>query len=151
MAIPYKEGDRFAIPLRDGGYAVGVVARSPKGGKVLLGYFFGPRYGEIPAASTVTNLSSDEAIKVVRFGDISLLRGEWPIVYRPAKWNREDWPMPSFVRTELPDSRAWRVVYHDNDPNRVMSESRLESDPAVFERDAVFGAGAIELLLTKLL
>ena len=36
----YREGDWFAVPLRDGGYAAGLIARAnPKG--VLLGYFFG--------------------------------------------------------------------------------------------------------------
>jgi len=40
----YSEGDWFAVPLRGGGFAAGVIARAmPRKEGVLLGYFFGPR------------------------------------------------------------------------------------------------------------
>jgi hypothetical protein len=39
---PCEEGDLFAVPLRDGGYGIGVVARVGRRG-VLVGYFFGRR------------------------------------------------------------------------------------------------------------
>ena len=44
----YREGDWFAVPSRDGGFAVGVIARANPGG-VLLGYSFGTLRSEIPA------------------------------------------------------------------------------------------------------
>ena len=151
MALPYSEGDRFAVPLRDSGYAIGVVARSSRNGKVLLGYFFGPRRNELPTSSAVADLNADEAIKVCRFGDLSLLDGEWPIIHRPTSWDRNEWPMPAFARTELPDGRRWRVEYDDSDPNSVLSEARLQGNTDCLERDSVLGAGAVELQLTKLL
>jgi len=43
MKSIYDEGSVFLIPLRDGGFARGVVARIAPKRKVLLGYFFGPR------------------------------------------------------------------------------------------------------------
>lgn len=52
MARNYREGSRFAVPLRQGGYAVGLVARvNPRG--VLLGYFFGPRH-DVPGPSATS-------------------------------------------------------------------------------------------------
>jgi hypothetical protein len=151
MALPYSEGDCFAVRLRDGGYAIGVVARSSPIGKVLLGYFFGPRRDRLPASNAAADLSADEAIKVCRFGDLSLWRREWPIIYRPTSWNRSEWPMPAFVRSELSTGRRWRVEYDDGDPNHVLSEARLPSTAEGLERDSVLGSGAVELQLTKLL
>ena len=43
MKLPYSEGSVFLVPLRNGGYARGVVARATGEGKGLFGYFFGPR------------------------------------------------------------------------------------------------------------
>src|SRR5262249_16153212 len=45
--INHAEGECLAIPLRDGGFAIGVVARANATG-VLLGYFFGPRRDVVP-------------------------------------------------------------------------------------------------------
>jgi hypothetical protein len=46
--IKYYEGQWFAIPLRTGGYGLGVVVRGGNKTKGGLGYFFGPRYDSIP-------------------------------------------------------------------------------------------------------
>ncbi len=43
MKPSYPDGSVFLVPLKDSGFARGVVARSAPGGKLLLGYFFGPR------------------------------------------------------------------------------------------------------------
>ena len=42
--VRYREGDWFAVPLRDGGFGVGVIARAnPKA--ALLGYFWPASFG----------------------------------------------------------------------------------------------------------
>jgi hypothetical protein len=73
--INYREGDWFAVPLRDGDYAVGVVARVDGSGGVL-GYFFGPRRAEVPSLLEVENLDPDQALRVLRFGDLGLIENE---------------------------------------------------------------------------
>ena len=63
----YGEGDWFAVPLREGGFAAGVVARAnPKA--VLLGYFFGPRRAAVPSVEEVSRLRPDDAVLVGKFG-----------------------------------------------------------------------------------
>lgn len=47
--LPYREGTWFALPLRKGGYAVGVVARMAPRGRIILAYFFGPKRNQIPS------------------------------------------------------------------------------------------------------
>lgn len=151
MTLPYEEGTWFAVPLRSGGYGVGVVARATKKGEVLLGYFFGPRRGAVPPLDDVSTMRPEDAVYVVRFGDLALIKGEWPIIGRSSAFDRRCWPMPSFVRRDELSGRAWQVEYAVDDPNEVVSETPISSGDAALERDAVLGAGAVELVLTKAL
>lgn len=151
MTLPYEEGTWFAVPLRSGGHGVGVVARATKKGKVLLGYFFGPRREAVPPLNETSSLRPEKAVRVLRFGDLSLVNKEWPIIGRSSTWDRRCWPIPSFVRSDELSGRAWKIDYADDDPNEVVSEKPITNGGADLERDAVLGAGAVELVLTKLL
>ena len=149
MSLPYSEGSVFLVPLRKGGYGRGVVARSGDEGKVLLGYFFGPR---ITSADEVAfnDLDPTNAILRVRFGDLGLLNGEWPIVGVVSAWDRPKWPMPDFVRRDDLSKKAWLVRYSDDDPNRIEAEYPTEFSSEL-GRDSLSGYGAVEIVLTKLL
>ena len=96
MKLPYQEGDWFAMPLPSGGFAVGTIARAAKGGKALLGYFFSPRRSAVPGVEDLESLDAPSAVVVARFGDLALIRDEWPILGRTAGWNRNLWSMPAF-------------------------------------------------------
>ena len=150
MKLPYREGTWFAVPLEQGAFAVGVVARATTKGKVILCYFFGPRRRSVPTLAEVESLNPSDTIRVIRVGDLSLLRGEWPIIGQSLSWKRSDWPMPAFVRRSELSRKAWRVQYSDDNPNAI---DREETEPydSTLERDSVFGAGAAELVLTKVL
>lgn len=150
MKLPYREGTWFAVPLRQGGFAPGVVARATTEGKVILCYFFGPRRNVIPALEDVEGLVPGKAICVVRIGDLSLIRGDWPIIGNPISWKRSEWPMPPFVRRDDLSLNAWRIQYSDDNPNAIDHEVPVQYE-STLGRDAVLGAGAAELLLTKLL
>ena len=150
--LPYSEGDWFAVPLRTGGFGVGLIARARRRGKILLGYFFGPRRAAVPDLSDVAKLSARDALRALRFGDLGLIQREWPIIGKSDYWRREDWPMPEFVRTEELSGRMWRVNYSDIDPSEVIAENRILDDGGQrLEQDSLYGYGAIELLLTHLL
>lgn len=151
MTPQYHEGSVFAVPLRSGGYAVGVVARvSADNSGGLLGYFFGPKYATVPSGDIADTLKPSNALKILRFGDLSLLNKEWPVIGMISNWRREDWPMPDFIRRDDISKKAWRVRYADDDICEVISE-QPESFDSPLERAATFGAGAVELLLTRLL
>lgn len=150
--LPYKEGTLFAVPLRRGGYAVGVVARTSTQGKILLAYLFGPARQSVPPADDVKNLRPQDALRVARVGDLSLLDKTWPVIGQLPAWKREEWPMPPFVRRDDIAKKAWRVQYADNDANRVATEEPMNyPNVSEFERDAVLGAGAAEIVMTKML
>lgn len=151
MIVPYKEGSVFVVPLRSGGYAIGVVARiSTENSGGLLGYFFGPKFESLPSGDVIGSLDPSKAIRVLMFGDLSLLNKDWPIIGSIANWSREEWPMPDFVRKDDISKKAWRVRYSDGNLLEPISEYPEPYDSAL-ERDSAFGAGAVELLLTRLL
>jgi hypothetical protein len=148
MKLPYSEGTWFALPLRDTGFAVGVVARARKAGKITICYLFGPRRESVPTLTEVEGLKPVDAIRVLQVGDLSLINGEWPIIGQAASWTRSEWPMPDFVRKDPLSQRAWRVQYSDKDPGKVEREVP-EPFESTLEKDALFGAGAVELVLTS--
>lgn len=61
--LAHREDDVFAVPLRDGGYGIGVVARRD-GKRAVLGYFFDPRYDSPPAVHNIGGLTALDAVLV---------------------------------------------------------------------------------------
>lgn len=140
--LPYSEGAVFLVPLSRGGHARGVVARSGKGGKILFGYFFGPRILQADTTS-LCDLMPSKAILRVHFGDLGLIKGEWPVVGQLPDWNRSEWPIPDFVRREDFTDRAWRVHYSDDDPSIIESECPTDFHSPL-DDDSLYGYGAVE-------
>ena len=58
--------------------------------------------------------------------------------------------MPPVFRLNDVYQKAWRVIYSDIDPSLVESETLVTYD-AGLPRDAMSGAGAVEIVLTKVL
>lgn len=149
--LPYSEGDWFAVPLREsGGYGIGVVARHDRRGGVI-GYLFNLRRDDIPTLDDVAGLRPSDAIRVMRFGDLGLIRSQWPILGKLEEWRPDDWPIPAFSRRE-PTGRAFRVIYSADDLRGPVREEPITEDECDrLPRDALSGAGAVELVLTQLL
>jgi hypothetical protein len=151
LVANYQEGDWFAVPLRDHGFAVGLLARAnPKG--VLLGYFFGPRYDEAPPFEVIETLTPAQAILLGKFGHLGLTQGQWPILGRQGAWDRDAWPMPVLIRYEELTGRTFQVFYHPDDPVKVLREEQVL--PGVAEqgpKDSLMGAGFVEIRLTRML
>jgi hypothetical protein len=149
--VLYREGDIFAVPLRTSGFALGVVARMPKERKVLLGYFFGYRFDQVPDAKDIPTLNPSDAIKVYRFGDLHLIDRKWPIISHIENWQRDNWPTPKFIRQDDLSKRAWLVSYSDENPSVVLEEEPCDFGMSGYERAALLGAGAVEIAHTKLI
>jgi hypothetical protein len=149
MRLPYSEGSVFLVPLRDGGYAKGVVVRAAPEGKVLFGYFFGPKI-ESAGNIAVDDLTPGKEVLKVRFGDLGLIKGKWPIRGSVPNWKRSEWTMPDFVRREPISNRTWLVRYSDADPSRVVAEELVGSACSLLT-DSISGSGSVEIKLTKLL
>jgi len=150
--VNYSEGDCFYIPLRNGGYARGVVARM-NGNGIIFGYFFGPKINHSADVSIDDGLSPKQAILSGQFGDLGLLNGEWGVVGKMPNWSRNKWPMPPFLRVDTGNSVGVLSTY---DENSLKFESEQEIDLSQVDventpRDRVMGYGSVEIKLTKIL
>jgi hypothetical protein len=150
MKLPYSEGSAFLVPLRSGGYARGIIARAAPKGRILMGYFFGPRL-ELPETATIDDLRAGNEVLRLRFGDLGLVKGRWPVLGRPGNWDRSEWPIPHFVtRDPLGIVRPILIQYSDDDPSKQITE-RIINDDAGLDVDSLAGAGFVEVRLDKIL
>jgi hypothetical protein len=147
--VQYHEGDWFAVPLKGGGYAVGVVARHDGQG-LLLGYFFGPRWAKVPRGEQVTGQSASEAVWMCLCNDIQLANATWPLIGHATAWDRTQWPVPVFARVDEFDGSAVRVVY--SDALKLAQETPAEVDKVRHLPEHIFrGYGSVEDNLSRLL
>jgi hypothetical protein len=150
--LTYQEGDVFGVPLEEGrGYALGLVARVAKRGGTVLGYFFGKHFGYLPIEIDMSALRPQDAILTVRFGDLHLMDGRWPIISRTQGWDRGMWPMPKFVRIEPVSNKVYLVSFSDDDPSARLTEKRIDDNSANYARDSLKGASGLEKTLSRLL
>lgn len=149
MKLPYKEGNWIAIPLKQGGFAIGRIARADKEGGILV-YFFGPRRDTVPTVAEVETLAADRATGILRSGDLGLLDGTWRVIGDSANWDRNAWPVPLFLRkTELLDDRfAWLVAYSD-DAAREVGEKAVPFDTTGYPEDGLCGSEAAEMIISR--
>lgn len=138
----YKEGDWFAVPLEGGGYALGLIARMRGSG--VFGYFFGRRYSKVPSLADAASLTPSDAIQRLIFGDLDLLEGRWAVLGSLPDWDRQAWPMPSFVHKDVLSGRLYIRTYDENSL-RLLSERRASADEEAtgLPEDGSFGAGAV--------
>ena len=93
----YGPGSLFAVPLNDGGYGLGLVARMSSKG-ILLGYFFAPKWAQVPSLPEVKSLSPNDSVLIGRFSSLGLKQGTWEVLGSVLGWVPEEWPMPVFAR-----------------------------------------------------
>ncbi|MBA5637839.1 hypothetical protein H3H37_12325 [Duganella sp. LX20W] len=151
MKQPYHEGSWFAVPLLEGGYGCGLVARLAPSSRIMLAYLFGPRHVHLPPFEPLTRLRAGDALRVLRVGDMALASGRWPVLGQMPNWNPAQWPMPAYLRRADALRRAWRVTYSDQDPSRSEREESVPYDTQGMEADSLYGYGSTELLLSRLL
>ena len=149
--LPYMEGTWFAVPLAGGAYVPARVARHAPKGRVLVAYFFGCKFRDPPALAELQSFQPEEAIKVVRIGDLGLIGGAWPVIGDAPQWDRDRWPMPTFIRKDDLSRVGWRVIYSDSDPTIIQSEQRIPYETTGLESGGLYGTKAVEIVLSELL
>ncbi len=150
--LPYNIGDVFAVPLRGReGYALGVIARAAKGGRILLGYFYDRYFLNLPDAEHAAALLPHDAVLTARFGDLGLFNGEWRVLSHISNWDERQWPVPKFLRREPTSNRTYLITYSDKDPSVQIAEDPVTADVSDYGPNGLYGAGAIEILLTKII
>jgi len=148
MTVKLLEGQFFLLPVERGQYAIGLIARVPRRGGVLLGYFFGPRRTSPPNDEALNSLHPQQAAFVCRFKDSALFRGEWKLLCMLKGFDRAHWPVPGFHRfdgsaTHVPASSAvtdWRVDYGDDNLIVPLSETPADATDLKLGDDIAYDA-----------
>jgi len=87
---------------------------------------------------------------VCRFGDLELFNGRWSVIGKLPGWDKAAWPTPAFTRKQLVSGKTLKVVYADDDPARLVSETEIHpSAIAEYPEDGLMGAQAVALVLNS--
>ena len=149
--LPYNEGDWIAIPLPQGGWAAGVIARVQQG-HTLLGYFFGVAFDQIPGVEEISYFTPSQAILIRMFSDLGIRQQRWKIIGPSETWNRNLWPMTAFVHYDLLNGRPYKREYSDSGDGIFVKETACDEMTAKsLPEDGLSGARALEIRLGKLL
>lgn len=150
-SVPYRRGDWVAVPLRDEGYAVGIIVQADGAGGVT-GYFFGPLRLALPRLAELRSLHSSDAIYICNFGDLGLINREWPVIGGHEEWKQGGWPIPEFGYIEGPGGPAYKVTYKDSQLSEYETRVQISIEECLqLPDDGIFGSGAVEKILTRLL
>lgn len=149
--LPCREGEWFAVPLRCGGYALGLLARVNKEG-IVLAYFFGPRFETFPTVDQIGDREAKDAIVVAQVGGLGFVKGTWRVLGRLEPWSSSQWPVPVFGRYHDLMGRSWaeRVFYSEN-LDVLREESASVEEARDLPQDGLWGYRFAEERLSMLL
>ena len=149
--IKYQEGDVIAVPLQNGGYATGLVARTNSKG-VVFGYFFGPKLNAISDISVNSKFQPEDAILVSQFGDNSVHGKSWSIVGNLPNYSPDIWKLPFFYRQAMGDN--YYTITEYNDQLDCIKEWKVQLDDPSLKNmlsDGLMGSVLLQIKLTRLL
>ena len=143
----YREGDWFAVPLGDGTYALGRIARHHGG--IVFAYFFAPPFDHVPALDEAEARTAADASTQMLLSHLGLRDGEWPVLGQ-GEWKREEWPLVEFERQI--DDKLFAVRWDDETLSEEVESRRIDASEAGSRpSDALAGAGAAVARLRRLL
>jgi len=149
----YREGDWFAVPLGDGRYCAGRIARHNRG--IVFAYFFAPPFDHVPKSEEVADRRAEDSFTQMLFSHLDLRDGVWPVLGPGEGWERADWPLVEFERGLGVPGRGellYAVRFDEDDLSREVASTRI--DPREAGRrpdDALSGAGAAVVRLRQAL
>lgn len=146
--LKIKEGDVFAVPLLQGGYAIGLVAREHKG--ITLGYFFKSIFTEVPEFLDATDINSWPVAFIGKFSSLGIEEEEWPLLKTNFVFKREDWPIPVFKMQDLLTEQYFAVLYDDTLVNEERYKITKEEADKLFGH-AYSGHGSLQKKISSLI
>jgi hypothetical protein len=121
--IKFKEGQVFAVPLRQGGYVLGILVREYI--KITLGYFFNKIYPTIPDKVDKSEISIDKIALIALFSSMGIEDGYWPLVETNLLFKKGDWPIPLMKMQDPLTEKYYSVLFDEtliNDERKLISE-----------------------------
>jgi Immunity protein 26 len=95
--VKSRNGDLFIVYNEGRRVGLGLIARG-NNRPVRLGYFFPLELFDGAPDKANLSLNRKQSVLVRMFGDLEIVRGNWPIVGHLQDFTPETWPMPKFER-----------------------------------------------------
>jgi hypothetical protein len=142
----YHEGDWFAVPLDEGTFVPGRIARHHRG--ILFAYFFAP-LDHVPTLDELGSLTAADSATQMLLSHLDLRDGAWPVIGQPGEWDPDAWPMVEFERRV--DDAVYAIRWDDETLSEEVSSVRIDaSEAGARPSDALAGSGAAVSRLRRL-
>lgn len=116
-----RPGTWIGIPLPNGGFALGLIARraeSRKRSRKIFVYLFGPRSNDLSDLKSYLNRAASECLRFGFTWDQEVLTGRWPVIGKVEDFRPDDWPIPLLKRGPFgggPDYKRRFTLYKMED------------------------------------
>jgi hypothetical protein len=138
----YREGDWFTVPLGEGAWALGRIAREASG--IVFAYFFAPALERPATLEDARGLTAAGSLTQMLVSHLDLRDGAWPVLGQE-EWDPADWPMVEFERVmEVGGGeRLFAIVWDERTLNDEVEARPLPPEEAGNRpRDVLSGSGA---------
>jgi hypothetical protein len=154
--IRYREGQWFAIPIKDIGYCLGIIVRGSSKTHGGLGYFWSSITKNLPTEEDINKIKPSDAVLIARFGGLGISTGEWPLIQTSNKFVREDWPVPLFIRKlDFDEDKVLIIDYGQDFSGLDLPKSEIlvkkSKNYEKYPEDSLYGYKVVEAKLFKLL
>jgi hypothetical protein len=139
-------GKLFVVPLKGGGFSVGLVARQDK--NILLGYFFDTYFLEQPSTIESFVIDKNNVCLICLFGILRLKNKEWTIIGDLPNWDKNEWSVPIFKQKDLLLDIYYAINY-DDDLNEVSRIKISEECAKTLYKSSIHGPGLVESILSN--
>ena len=144
-----KEGDVIAIPLNQGGYGIGLVARTNK--RTMLGYFFNNVYQTVPTDILPGEINEKNVVLVAKFSSLGIEDGTWPILARFSNFTKTGWPIPVFKMQHALTGKYFAIIYEEDLLNEKSRHLVTGQEASLLFEHGSHGYISLENALSKLL
>ena len=138
-------GKIFVVPLKSGGFSIGLVAR--QSGSILLGYFFSTYFSVKPLEIDASIINKSNVCLVCLFGILGLKNKEWTIIENLPNWDKNEWSVPKFKQKD-PLLDMYYAVSYDDDLNEISRIKISEEDAKTLFEGGIHGSGVVEYILS---
>lgn len=143
------EGSIFLVPLLNGGYTLGLVARHYKHGTLF--YFFKEKYATKIEKIPIEAIRKDNILWVKQGGDGAFIKHTWPILGVLPKWDKDEWPIPVFKTKDI--LKGFPIAVFLDERLEEIDRKRITEKEAkqIKWKNGIAGTGYIEEELSELL
>jgi hypothetical protein len=140
LRVKSKNGDLFIVCKEGRRIGLGLIARGD-GRPCRLGYFFPLELYDDASDKQNLKLTTKQSVLVMKFGDLEIINGNWPIVGHLKDFSFAAWPMPKFERF-MPGSKQRIITEYDEERlERYIFESEESKLPPGYDLSFVVEGG----------